>query len=118
VKGGEDSQDAYFDPNDPCYPISTASGPVPLVDGSAPECPRCSVFSRRAWNPVCHQEGLQCDYLELPNARLRLGASCTCVLAPPDAGAAPSAPGDANASSSESATHVDAGPLLVFQCGI
>jgi hypothetical protein len=92
--GGVDQPRA--DQSDPCGP-NVGGNSVPLVDGSAPSCPRCSPYSQQHWNPTCSEKGLICEYLH-PTG---LGAYCRCEADPQDAGAAN-----------------DAGVPLRFVCGL
>lgn len=87
--------DASPDNGDPCA-SNLGAQPVPLVDGSSPECPRCSPYSQTDWDPACSRPGLVCEY-----QGSSFGALCRCGELDADAGA-PS----------------DGAPPLKFGCGL
>jgi hypothetical protein len=88
----------FPDDGDPCAP-NLGRQPAPLVDGSAPECPRCSPYSQSHWDPSCSKPGLICEYQQHGGGSF--GAFCRCGGLDGDAGARP-----------------DGAAPLTFSCGL
>jgi hypothetical protein len=78
--------DGFADDGDPCAP-NLGRQPAPLVDGSSPECPRCSPYSQSHWDPSCGKPGLVCEYQQHGGGSF--GAFCRCGGLDADAGAPP-----------------------------
>ena len=92
------TREQFADDGDPCAP-NLGRQPAPLVDGSAPECPRCSPYSHDHWDPSCSKPGLICQYQQHGGGNF--GAYCRCGGLEGDAGAPP-----------------DGAASLTFVCGL